>query len=170
MAKASAQITIFHLVDINATYRYYLIQGSTLAKPSKTTTYPLSSSWMTTEPTYTSGNTNSLYFVDCTVFSNNTFKYTDVSLSSSYESAKMAYNKAVAVENRISEAETQIEQNTEDILLRAMKTDVSSLVEGNLIVNGYGLTKTNYNFSQWTFDGIDKCDGFPRLIFVMVSE
>lgn len=161
MVKASAQITLYFVIDVKASYRYYLLQSSTLAKPSKPTTYPPSSAWSTTEPSYTSGSTNSLYFVDSTVFCNNSFSYTDVSLSTSYEAAKEAYNKAVAVNNRVASAETLIEQNRTAISLRATKTELNALVEGNLIVNGYGLNKDNYNFSQWTFDGLNKCDGFP---------
>lgn len=159
--KASDQITIYDVVDIKEINRYYLLQNSTLSKPSKPTAYPPASTWTSTEPTYTSGSANSLYFVDCTVFSDNTFSYSGVSLSSSYEAAKAAYNKALSAETRVTNAETQIEQNTTDIALRATKTELDSLMEGNLIVNGFGLNKNNYNFDQWTFDGTDKCDGFP---------
>lgn len=95
--KASAIITLSHLVDIVSTTRYYKLQSSTAAAPSKPTANP-PSGWSKTEPTYTAGSTNTLYFVDCTVFSNATFAYSDVSKSSSYEAAKEAYNKAQAVE------------------------------------------------------------------------
>ncbi len=93
MTKASAQETIYTVIDVELVTRYYKLQSSTLAKPSKPTTMP-PSGWMTIEPTYTDGSTNNLYFVDCTVFNNSTFKYSEVSLSSSYEAAKAAYNKA----------------------------------------------------------------------------
>lgn len=95
--KASAQITIQYIVDVKATYRYYLLQSSTLGVPSKPTTFSPSSppsGWDDTEPSYTEESTNSLYFVDCTVFCDDTFQYSEVSLSSSYEAAKKAYNKA----------------------------------------------------------------------------
>lgn len=168
--KASDQITIYDVVDIKETNRYYLLQSSTLAKPSKPTIYPPASTWTSTEPTYTSGSTNRLYFVDCTVFSDNTFSYSGVSLSSSYEAAKAAYNKAVALDTRVTNAETQIEQNTTDIALRATKTELNSLMEGNLIVNGFGLNRNNYNFNQWVYDGTDKCDGFPSFKFTGTSR
>lgn len=93
--KASAQITMTDVTDIDSTCRYYLLQSSTLSKPSKPTTNPPASSWTKTEPSYTAGSTNSLYFTDLTVYSNGEFSYSDVSLSSSYEAAKAAYNKAV---------------------------------------------------------------------------
>lgn len=92
--KASTSITLSTIVDVKATYRYYLLQSSTLATPSKPTTFPPSSSWKSVEPTYTDGSTNSLYFVDCTVFCDDTFQYSAVSLSSAYEAAKQAFNKA----------------------------------------------------------------------------
>ena len=95
--KARAQITIQFVVDVKATYRYYMLRSSTLGVPSKPTTFSSSSppsGWDDTEPSYTEESTNSLYFVDCTVFCDGTFQYSEVSLSSSYEAAKKAYNKA----------------------------------------------------------------------------
>lgn len=92
--KARAEITLSSIRDVQSVTRYYLLQSSTSAVPSKPTTNPPGGNWVTAEPTYTSGSTNSLYFVDLTVFSDGTFTYSDVSLSSSYEAAKVAYNKA----------------------------------------------------------------------------
>lgn len=123
--KASAQITLNYIVDIKATYVYYLLQSSTLTAPSKPITFPPSSEWTNTEPSYTSESTNSLYFVDCTVFCDDTFQYSEVSLSSSYEAAKEAYNKASDAQTRITNAETLIEQNTEMIALRATAQEVN---------------------------------------------
>lgn len=91
--KAAGQITLSSVVDVSATYRYYLLQSSTAAIPAKPTIFP-PSVWDDVEPGYTDGSTNSLYTVDCTVFSDGTFVYSLVSLSSSYEAAKAAYNKA----------------------------------------------------------------------------
>ncbi len=91
--KATGQITLSSVVDVAATYRYYLLQSSTAAIPPKPTTFP-PAVWDDVEPGYTDGSTNSLYTVDCTVFSDGTYVYSPVSLSSSYEAAKAAYNKA----------------------------------------------------------------------------
>ncbi len=91
--KATGQITLTSVVDVVATYRYYLLQSSTAAVPAKPTKFP-PDTWDDVEPGYTEGSTNSLYTVDCTVFSDDTFLYSAVSLSSSYEAAKAAYNKA----------------------------------------------------------------------------
>jgi hypothetical protein len=91
--KAAGQITLSSVVDVAATYRYYLLQSSTAATPPKPTAFP-PAVWDDVEPGYTDGSTNSLYTVDCTVFSDDTYVYSPVSLSSSYEAAKAAYNKA----------------------------------------------------------------------------
>lgn len=107
--KAKGQITLSSVVDVKATYRYYLLQSSTLVKPSKPTTYQPPSPWDDAEPSYKDGSTNSLYFVDCTVFCDNTFQYSEVSLSSSYEAAKTAYNKAVNAQNSATSANNKID-------------------------------------------------------------
>lgn len=97
--KGSASITLTSIVDVAGTARWYLLQSSTLNPPAKPTASPPGGSWASTEPTYAEGSTNSLYFCDLTVFSDGTWSYSAVSLSSSYEAAKAAYNKAVAAAN-----------------------------------------------------------------------
>ena len=84
-------------VDVTATCRYYLLQASSLDAPDQPTLNPPGGSWSETEPSYTSGSTNTLYFVDLTVFSDGTWAYSSVSKSSAYEAAKEAYNKAQQV-------------------------------------------------------------------------
>ena len=84
-------------VDVTATCRYYLLQASNLSAPSKPTQNPPGGNWSKTEPSYTSGSTNTLYFVDLTVYSDGTWVYSSVSKSSAYEAAKEAYNKAQQV-------------------------------------------------------------------------
>lgn len=168
--RAKADITISRIIDIQSVTRYYLLQSSTSASPSKPSANPPASPWVKTEPSYSSGSTNTLYFVDCTEFTNDTFSYSEVSKSSSYEAAKIAYNKAVNVESRINTAETQIEQNKTEIALRATKTEVNALIEGNLIVNGFGLNRDNYNFDQWTYNGADKCEGYPSFTYTGIPR
>ena len=102
--KASAQITISKVIDIYACYRYYKLQSSTLTKPSKPTTNP-PSGWSDTEPAYVSGSTNTLYFVDCNVYSDKSFSFSEVSKSSSYEAAKDAWNKANNAQNTVDNLE-----------------------------------------------------------------
>lgn len=126
--KASATITLSHLVDIVSTTRYYKLQSSTAAAPSKPTANP-PSGWSKTEPTYTAGSTNTLYFVDCTVFSNATFAFSDVSKSSSYEAAKEAYNKAAAAEKttetvkqELTDYKTEMSTNLDSITASVTET------------------------------------------------
>ncbi len=102
--KASTQITISKVIDIYACYRYYKLQSSTLAKPDKPTTNP-PSGWSDTEPAYVSGSTNTLYFVDCNVYSDKSFSFSEVSKSSSYEAAKDAWNKANNAQNTVDNLE-----------------------------------------------------------------
>lgn len=104
---ARNSITVSWQTDITSVTWYYKLQASTAAKPAKPTT-ATPSGWSTTEPTYTEGSTNSLYVCQKTTFSDGTFEYSDVSLSSSYEAAKTAYNKAY----QAYEAATPIETRT----------------------------------------------------------
>ncbi len=107
--KAKAEITLATIRDVQSVTRYYLLQSSTSSIPSKPTANPPGGSWVKTEPSYTSGSTNSLYFTDLTVFSDGTFVYSDVSLSSSYEAAKAAYNKAVSAEGTANSASDKVD-------------------------------------------------------------
>lgn len=101
--KAKAEITMFNVKDVKSVTRYYLLQSSTASAPTKPTTITPGGSWSTTEPSYTSDSTNTLYFVDLTIMSDGkTFSYSDVSKSSSYEAAKAAYNKATNVETTMT--------------------------------------------------------------------
>ena len=108
--KASVTITISKYRDTDSITRYYKLQASTAAAPAVPTTLT-PSGWSTSEPTYTSGSTNTLYYTDCIVFSDGTFQYTDdgngkAVKSSSYEAAKEAYNKAQAAQNTANTANT----------------------------------------------------------------
>lgn len=100
--KARATITLSFMVDVTAVYRYYKLQASTAAAPSVPTTVP-PEGWTDAEPTYTENSTNTLYTVDLNVFSDDSFLYTPVSVSSSYEAAKTAYNKAVVAQNGVND-------------------------------------------------------------------
>ena len=107
--KAKAEITLATIRDVQSVTRYYLLQSSTSSIPSKPTANPPGGSWVKTEPSYTSGSTNSLYFTDLTVFTDGSFSYSDVSLSSSYEAAKAAYNKAVSAEGTANNASEKVD-------------------------------------------------------------
>ena len=70
--KARADLTLSAVVDVASVWRYYKLQASTLDAPAKPTVNP-PSGWTTTEPSYTDGSTNSLYFCDLTVFCDSTY-------------------------------------------------------------------------------------------------
>lgn len=90
--KATNQVTISQTVDVSETKRYYKMASST---PEKPTTNP-PTGWSSSEPAFDPDVTINLYFVDLTVYSDDTFVYSDVSLSSAYtasrEAAKTATN------------------------------------------------------------------------------
>lgn len=93
--KPRAQITISRIIDIESVTRYYKLQSASAAAPSKPTDgAAIPSGWTKTEPAYQNGATNRLYFVDQTIMTNGVIYYSQVSLSSSYEAAKEAWNKA----------------------------------------------------------------------------
>lgn len=154
--KAKAEITISRIIDIENVIRYYLLQSSSIAAPSKPTANPPGGSWSTTEPTYNSGATNSLYFTDLNIMSNGTYSYSAVSKSSSYEAAKEAWNKANNAQNgvgqlitRVESAETSITKNNEEIALRAKKTEVTEAIN-NIDIGGRNLARqTSNEWGRW---------------------
>lgn len=99
--KASACITLSAVVDVQKTTRYYLLQSSVLPVPAKPLVNPPIGTWNDAEPTYTEGSNHSLYFCDLTEFSDGTWDYSTVSISSSYEAAKQAYTKAQAAQSSV---------------------------------------------------------------------
>lgn len=166
--KARESITISRIIDILSVTRYYLLQSSTSAAPGKPTANPPGGDWATTEPSYTAESTNTLYFVDCTIFTNDTFSYSEVSKSSSYEAAKEAYNKANDAQNRITNAETKIESNSEQISLRATaesldttnkslesleaSLDIQAKAIESLVRDGKGNSLLTQDSNGWHFD------------------
>lgn len=108
--KAKEQVTVSWIIDIASTTKYYLLQSSTATPPSKPADGgAIGSKWSKTEPSYTSGSTMSLYFVDQTTMTNGTVKYSEVSKSSSYEAAKEAWNKAQNAQNTANSANSKID-------------------------------------------------------------
>ena len=108
--KVRCDVTLYKVIDIDKVTRYYLLQSSTLAAPSKPADgAAISSKWSKTEPSYTSGSTMTLYSVDQTVMSNGAIKYSEVSKSSSYEAAKEAWNKAKNAQDMANSANNKID-------------------------------------------------------------
>lgn len=115
---------------MTATCRYYLLQASNLDAPDQPTLNPPGGSWSETEPSYTSGSTNTLYFVDLTIFSDGTWSYSAASKSSAYEAAKEAYNKAQAAGDKATAANTTAQA-------------VQTALNGLTVVDANGVTKVN---------------------------
>ena len=164
--KASATVTLSSIRDLQSCTRYYLLQSSTLSPPSKPTARPPGGSWVTTEPTYTAGSTNSLYFCDLNVFTDGDFAYSDVSLSSSYEAAKAAYNQALAAQATAEQAlsNTEVIVGTQTAATGAWTgvASFSSLQDGQQIVYwlpyaGSGNATLNLTLSNGTTTGAKNC-------------
>lgn len=168
MILARNSITLHHLRDITTVVWYYKLQASTASPPAKPTT-ATPSGWTTTEPSYTEGSTNSLYVVQKTTFSDGTFEYSDVSLSTSYEAAKIAYNKAVVAQ----ESADAIPATVPGINLSPFFShDLTDIYDANTNPNGfwmdngtsYGWTKnTKFTFTKledgWLHIHIDNSSG-----------
>lgn len=89
-------------MSLVSTTRYYILSASTPATP--TTNPP--SGWTTTEPTYTAGSTDDLYFVDLALFSDGSYSYSEVTLSSTYAAARDAKDTADTAQNTADEAKS----------------------------------------------------------------
>lgn len=105
--KAKDQVTIVDMTDVKAVTIYYLLQASALAAPSAPTIKE-PTNWSTTEPAFDNTTTKTLYTCVRTLYKNGTFNWGDVSVSSSYEAAKVAYNKAAAALPSASFTQNQI--------------------------------------------------------------
>ena len=143
--KASANITLSAVRDLESCTRYYLLQSSTSAAPSKPTTKPPGGNWVTAEPAYTTGSTNSLYTVDLNVFSDGSWAYSEVSLSSSYEAAKAAYNKAAGAETAAQAAQESVDNlqiGGRNLLLHTAEPEAEDLVLTRSTISGDVMTLT----------------------------
>lgn len=115
----SDTISLASVTDIQGIYRFYHLGPD---KPDVPTSYPPSDTvWSRTEPEYTLGNTDNLYYVDCTVFVNLSFNYGIVQLSSDYEASKKVYADALArIENAVKITDSQINKEKD-----AIRTEIS---------------------------------------------
>lgn len=83
-------------VSVQSVTPYYILATSTPSKPNDNPP----SGWENTQPAL--DTTKTCYVTVCTVYSDNTFSYSDVSTLSEYEAAKTAYVKAVETEETVS--------------------------------------------------------------------
>ena len=133
MILARNSITLHHLRDITTVVWYYKLQSSTASAPAKPTA-ATPSGWTTTEPTYTEGSTNSLYVCQKTTFSDGTFEYSDVSLSSSYEAAKAAYAKSVQAKETADAAQAAADELTPELIVGTHGTTATATWTGTSTV------------------------------------
>lgn len=115
----SDTISLASVTDIQGIYRFYHLGPD---KPEVPTSYPPSDNvWSRTEPEYTLGNTDNLFYVDCTVFVNLSFSYGLVQLSSDYEASKKVYADALArIDNAVKITDSQIGKEKD-----ALRTEIS---------------------------------------------
>ena len=107
---ARNSITVSIQRDIDCAWRLYRIASSTSTPTAPTKSEAetfidsgtLPTGWSKVEPSYDGTSTNSLYTVDITGYTDGTVNVSDVSKSSSYEAAKEAYNKSLAVESDLN--------------------------------------------------------------------
>lgn len=114
----SDTISLASVTDIQGIYRFYHLGPD---KPEVPTSYPPSDTvWSRTEPEYTLGNTDNLYYVDCTLFVNLSFSYGLVQLSSDYEASKRVYADALArIDNAVKITDSQISKEKD-----ALRTEI----------------------------------------------
>lgn len=115
----SDTISLASVTDIQGIYRFYHLGPG---RPEVPTSYPPSDTvWSRTEPEYTLGNTDNLYYVDCTLFVNLSFSYGLVQLSSDYEASKKVYADALArIDNAVKITDSQIGKEKD-----ALRTEIS---------------------------------------------
>lgn len=115
----SDTISLASVTDIQGIYRFYHLGPD---RPEVPTSYPPSDTvWSRTEPEYTLGNTDNLYYVDCTLFVNLSFSYGLVQLSSDYEASKKVYADALArIDNAVKITDSQISKEKD-----ALRTEIS---------------------------------------------
>lgn len=123
-------ISLLYANELDTITRYYKLQASSEAAPSKPTDgVYIPDGWSPIEPEYTAGSDDILYFVDQIKMSKGDIKYSEISKSSSYLAAKAAYELANSHETRIANAETNIESNATKIELKASQVEVTNLTD-----------------------------------------
>lgn len=147
--KASGGISFSRVPSVESETRYFLLAESSSTAPSKPTTVPPTGGWTQTEPTYDGKSTTGvLYTCVLTKFTNDTFSYSEVSVSSSYEVSKSAYNQAHEANQKLASW--------------CSKTD-TTLFDGAKIATG-SVTTEALDAKCVTADKIDTADLFSQNI------
>lgn len=147
--KASGGIAFSKVPSVESETRYFLLTESSSVVPSKPTTVPPTGGWTQTEPTYDGTSTTGvLYTCVLTKFTNDTFSYSEVSVSSSYEVSKVAYGQAHEANQKLASW--------------CSKTD-TTLFDGAKIATG-SVTTEALDAKCVTADKIDTADLFSQNI------
>lgn len=123
MILAFDTITLAQVSGVQGIYRFYQMGAEA---PTKPTSYPPAEPWSQTEPEYDLNSDEVLYYIDCTLFSDLSYQYGEVQVSSEYGAAKSAYQEAIA---QIDEAEKRInitQAETQDSILSAVSEEYYS--------------------------------------------
>lgn len=101
-------------VSVISIVRYYMMKTSSQeTPPDKPTTNPPSDSWSNIEPGYNPDGY--LYFVDLTTFSDGSFSYSDVSLSSTYSAVKDAEKKAEEAKAKADDTQDSLDDTNQKL-------------------------------------------------------
>lgn len=89
-------------ISVTSTKTYYMLAVNKPSKPTDNAAIP--SGWLSTQPTFDSSKlTYKLYTVIQIIYSNNNIIYSEVQTDSSFEAAKVAYQKAQSAETSANE-------------------------------------------------------------------
>ena len=176
--KAQDQVTLIDMTDAISIITWYRLQVSTLTKPAKPTTSNTSQppdGWTKTEPAFSEGSTNTLYTCCQNNFGDGTCVWGEVQVSSSYEAAKAAYNKADSAQNTANKAlsSTEIIVGTQTSATGAWTgmASFSELTDGQSILYwlpyaGSGNAALNLTLSNGNTTGAIACYYCCSLIFL----
>lgn len=105
---------------------YYLA----VEAPHKPAVKELTMPWTIIEPMYEEGSAENLYYVDRVIFTNDSYTYTDVQVSSLYAAAKAMYEKTVRDREKILEMLDDLTQSTNKKITETATSLIQS-VESN---------------------------------------
>lgn len=131
--RCSTEVTVIDQTDATAIVCWYQLSSSATlpARPTTTDASATPAGWQRSEPTISGAEDAAKYVYACwqTVWGDGTCDWGDVSMSASFEAAKVAYNKAASVQTEMA---TEFEKTNEAITLRATKTEAYQVAQPNL--------------------------------------
>lgn len=132
--RSTATITLASVATITSVKTWYYL-GTMSNPPTKPTTNPPGVGWTATEPTFDPDNPGVMYTSTIAVYDDETFSWSDVTTSSSYQAAITAYNEAVAAGATGAAAQSAADQAQQDAQ-EAMDTALHIQVGGRNLLNG----------------------------------